>query len=92
MVLIAANVTLSFGVFSAHSSGTAPRSVKYMAKRPAKNMSSLASHTIVPTDTGFGRLTLTWGLVRGAAVAVDTFAIMAETRPAWDVGPSASPR
>ena len=45
-------------------------------------MSSLASHTIVPTDTGFGRLTLTWGLVRGAAVAVDTIAIMAETRRA----------
>ena len=52
-------------------------------------MSSLASHTIVPTDTGFGRLTLTWGLVRGAAVAVDTIAIMADDAVAWDVGPSA---
>src|SRR6478735_4307046 len=92
VVLIAANVTLSFGVFSAHASGAAPRSVKYMAKRPAKNMSSLASQTIVPTDTGFGRLTLTWGLVRGAAVAVDTFVIMADDAPAWDVGPSASPQ
>ncbi|GEL96940.1 hypothetical protein CTE05_04870 [Cellulomonas terrae] len=63
-----------------------------MAKRPAKNMSSLASQTIVPTETGFGRLTLTWGLVRGAAVAVDTIAIMADDTRAWDVGPSASPQ
>ncbi|GEK16641.1 hypothetical protein CPE01_03740 [Cellulomonas persica] len=51
-------------------------------------MSSLASHTIVPTDTGFGRLTLTWGAVRGAAVAVDTVAIMAETTSAWAIGPT----
>ena len=49
-----------------------------MAKSAAKNMSSLASHTIVPTETGFGRFTLTWVAVRGAAVAVDTSAIMAE--------------
>ena len=81
VVLIAAKGMLSFGVFSAQASGAAPRSVKYIAKRPAKNMSSLASQTIVPTDTGFGRLTLTWGLVRGAAVAVDTIAIMADDAP-----------
>src|SRR5690349_18503908 len=92
VVLIAANVMLSFGVFSAHASGSAPRRVKYMAKRPAKNMSSLASQTIVPTDTGFGRLTLTWGLVRGAAVAVDTIVIMADDAPTWDVGTSAWPQ
>jgi hypothetical protein len=55
-------------------------------------MSSLASQTIVPTDTGLGRLTLTWGLVRGAAVAVDTIAIMADDTGAWDVGPSAWPQ
>src|SRR6478735_7337987 len=91
-VLMNANVRLSFWVCSAHSSGTAARRVKYIAKRPAKNMSSLASQTIVPTDTGFGRLTLTWGAVRGAAVAVDTIAIMAEDTPAWDVRPSASPQ
>jgi hypothetical protein len=29
--------------------------VKYIAKRPAKNISSLESHTIVPTLTMFGR-------------------------------------
>jgi hypothetical protein len=28
-----------------------------MAKRPAKNMTSLPSHTMVPTATGFGRFT-----------------------------------
>src|SRR6478609_11399834 len=87
IVLAVANGTFSFAVQNAHSSGAADRSVKYIAKRPAKNMSSLASHTIVPTETGFGRLTLTCGLVRGAAVAVDTSAIMAELGPSWALGP-----
>src|SRR4051794_27902210 len=32
------------------------RAVKYMANRPAKNISSLASQTIVPTLTMFGRV------------------------------------
>src|SRR6266516_3426369 len=32
------------------------RIVKYMANRPAKNMSSLDSQTIVPTLTRFGRV------------------------------------
>ena len=32
------------------------RSVKYIEKRPAKNMSSLESHTMVPIATGLGRL------------------------------------
>ena len=41
-------------------------------------MSSLASHTIVPTDTGLGRFTLTWTEVLEAAVAVDTSPIMGE--------------
>jgi hypothetical protein len=49
-----------------------------MAKSPAKNISSLASHTMVPTDTGFGRFTLTWTEVLEAAVAVDTLPIMGE--------------
>jgi hypothetical protein len=30
--------------------------VKYMANRPAKNISSLLSHTMVPTLTMFGRV------------------------------------
>src|SRR5918998_64062 len=70
-LLIAANVKLSWPACVAHSeSGMTERTVKYMANKPAKNMSSLASHTIVPTDTGFGRLTLTcWWAWGAAAVA-----------------------
>src|SRR5690606_14917082 len=71
VVLIAANVKLSFCVSTAHSSGTAARTVKYIAKSPAKNISSLESQTIVPTDTGFGRLTVRCGRTR-AAVEDDT--------------------
>jgi hypothetical protein len=63
-----------------------------MANRPAKNMSSLASHTMVPTDTGFGRFTLTWGVVPGAAVAVVTQVIMAEERRAWVPSPRFPPK
>src|SRR5690625_2123084 len=55
------------------------RCVKYMAKSPAKNMSSLDSQTMVPTETVFGRLTFTWGAL-GAAVVDDTLAIMARLR------------
>ncbi|GHG51438.1 hypothetical protein GCM10011331_15060 [Flavimobilis marinus] len=58
--------------------GITERCVKYIAKSPAKNMSSLASHTMVPTDTGFGRFTLACVGVLVAAVAVVTRAIMAE--------------
>ena len=83
-----ANVRLSFSVWTAHSSGTAARTVKYMANRPAKNMSSLASQTIVPTVTGLGRLTVTRGTGREAAVAVDTRAIMADECRAWVVRPT----
>src|SRR5690606_20390562 len=55
------------------------RCVKYMANSPAKNMSSLDSQTMVPTETEFGRLTFTWGAL-GAAVVDDTQAIMARDR------------
>ena len=48
VVLAAANGTFSSCVSSAQISGLTPRSVKYIAKRPAKNMSSLDSHTMVP--------------------------------------------
>ena len=51
---------MSFAVFSAHSSGETERIVKYIAKRPAKNISSLASHTMVPTETMLGRVTGPW--------------------------------
>src|SRR5918997_796053 len=81
-LLSAAKVKLSLSACAAHSaSGITERTVKYMANKPAKNISSLASHTIVPTDTGFGRLTLTcWWAWGAAAVAVDTRAIMADCR------------
>ncbi|GEP48407.1 hypothetical protein MSA03_19150 [Microbacterium saccharophilum] len=48
-----------------------------MAKRPAKNMTSLPSHTMVPTATGSGRLTdrKAWGYV---AEEVVTHPIMAD--------------
>jgi len=58
IVLIRENRTLSIEDSAAKSSGSTARCVKYIAKRPAKNMSSLESHTMVPTETMFGRLTL----------------------------------
>src|SRR6476646_5712786 len=54
--LTEAKGTLSFSVCSAQSSGDSERIWKYMAKRPAKNISSLPSHTMVPTDTMLGRV------------------------------------
>ena len=38
------------------SPGCTERTVKYIANRPAKNISSLDSQTIVPTLTMFGRV------------------------------------
>src|SRR5690625_3845387 len=40
---------------SANRSGTFDRSVKIIAKMPAKNINSLPSHTMVPTATMLGR-------------------------------------
>ena len=59
-MLTVAKGTLSRAVFSAHSSGSTERIVKYIAKSPAKNMSSLESHTMVPTETMLGRVTGPW--------------------------------
>ncbi len=56
VVLASANGTFSISVFSVHNSGATERMVKYIAKRPAKNMISLESHTMVPTATMSGRL------------------------------------
>ncbi len=55
-------LTVAYGMLRssvswAHSSGEVLRRVKYIAKSPAKNITSLPSHTIVPTATGSGRLT-----------------------------------
>src|SRR3954449_9054060 len=53
--------TRAYGMFSSvggcgHPVVDRARAVKYMANRPAKNISSLASQTIVPTLTMFGRV------------------------------------
>ncbi|GAA2185109.1 hypothetical protein GCM10009848_13530 [Micromonospora lupini] len=52
---------VAYGMFSdsvcfSHCSGAAARIEKYIAKSAAKNMSSLESHTIVPTLTMLGRV------------------------------------
>src|SRR5947199_9512050 len=52
---------VAYGRFSSVGAGGHPwraraRAVKYMANRPAKNISSLESHTIVPTLTTLGRV------------------------------------
>lgn len=54
-VLTAENGTLSSCVSCAKSSGLTERTVKYAAKRAAKNISSLDNHTMVPTATMEGR-------------------------------------
>src|SRR5690242_13168058 len=65
-VLTAAYGTLWIAVSCFHRAGCTERMVKYIAKRPAKNISSLDSHTIVPTETMFGRDTGPWpGMERG---------------------------
>jgi hypothetical protein len=56
--------------------------VKYMANSPAKNISSLESHTIVPTETMLGRETGPWpGIVpaerEGPEVTADAVATVA---------------
>lgn len=55
-----ANGTFSFAVSDAHNSGRAARKVKYIANRAAKNITSLESQTMVPTETRFGRLGTGW--------------------------------
>src|SRR5947209_20126534 len=55
------------------------RAVKYMAKSPAKNISSLASQTIVPTLTLFGRVRE--GTREVSKVLLATGAVV--TGPSW---------
>ncbi|GAA2161134.1 hypothetical protein GCM10009845_10540 [Pedococcus bigeumensis] len=55
-----ANGTLSTSVEVSHRRGSTERIVKYIANRPAKNISSLESQTMVPTDTMLGRDTGPW--------------------------------
>src|SRR5215468_5956012 len=55
-----------------HWSECTERIVKYIANRPAKNMSSLDNHTIVPTATRFGRVSeCTWLDSKRGALAVE---------------------
>src|SRR5215475_15756013 len=55
-----------------HWSECTERIVKYIANRPAKNMSSLDNHTIVPTLTRFGRVSeCTWLDSKRGAPAVE---------------------
>ena len=86
IVLPVAKGTLRRSVRSPHSPGETERIVKYIANRPAKNISSLASHTMVPTATMLGRVTGPWpgmgpeeglGLLDLTADAVATGAIIA---------------
>src|SRR4051794_33871249 len=75
------------------SPGWTDRTVKYIANSPAKNISSLDSHTIVPTLTTFGRVsecTLLDSKLGAAAVEV-THALWPARgvcmRPGWVVLP-----
>src|SRR3954470_13677710 len=82
--LKAAKGTLSFAVCSAQSSGERARIWKYMAKSPAKNISSLPSHTIVPTETMLGRVAGPEPSCTerdGAADAVATSSLWGQGRP-----------
>ncbi len=65
--------------------GCTDRIVKYIANRPAKNISSLDSHTIVPTLTMFGRVSECTLLdSKPGAVAVEV------TRALWPGAPAAA--
>src|SRR5699024_11233849 len=48
-VLMVAKTGSSSAVFSSHRVGEVERSVKYIANRPPKNITSEDSHTMVPT-------------------------------------------
>jgi pantoate kinase len=55
VVLKEANGMFRSSTSLAHNSGFTERSVKYIANKAAKNINSLASQTMVPIDTIFGR-------------------------------------
>src|ERR687885_1198421 len=77
MVLAAENGMFRLPGSVDHRSGRTARIVKYIANRPAKNISSLDSHTMVPTWTMLGRLTPTCCCGVSARDAVATGAIIA---------------
>jgi hypothetical protein len=54
-VFIRAKGTFRISVPADHTSGALALRLKYMAKRAAKNMTSLPSQTMVPTEVALGR-------------------------------------
>jgi hypothetical protein len=62
-VLTSAKGTFRICASFAQRSGAPAFRLKYIAKRPAKNITSLPSQTIVPTDVEFGLL------ITGGAIA-----------------------
>jgi predicted Fe-S protein YdhL (DUF1289 family) len=56
-VFISAKGTFKIWVSADHISGEFARRLKYMANKAAKNMTSLPSQTIVPTEVALGRFT-----------------------------------
>src|SRR3954454_11232048 len=75
------------------SPGWTERTVKYIANRPAKNINSLDSHTMVPTLTTFGRVSeCTWLDSKLGAAAVEVTQALwpghgVRMRPGWVVLP-----
>src|SRR3954453_23421070 len=86
--------TSAYGMFSSvggcgHPVVDRARAVKYIANKPAKNISSLASQTMVPTLTMFGRVrecTRDVSKVLLATGTVVTRLIMASAQAAHDCG------
>ncbi|BDB61222.1 hypothetical protein RDE2_30160 [Rhodococcus sp. RDE2] len=70
-------------------SGACARATKYMAKSPAKNMSSLDNHTMVPTLTRLGRFNeCTRCVIADPEVptALVTLASMTRRSTSWAIG------
>jgi hypothetical protein len=70
-----ANGMLSFSTLCAHRPGFTDRNGKYIAKSAAKNISSLESHTMVPTDTILGRSTWLGTLTADAVVTLESLVV-----------------
>ncbi len=64
------------------SSGCAARTVKYMANRPAKNISSLDSQMMVPTLTMLGRVS-ECALLPSYVAVVTAASFHAPAGPTW---------
>src|SRR5262249_25026084 len=87
VVFVAEKGTLRWEAFSCQNVGPdTDRSVKYIAKRAAKNISSELSQTMVPTLTMFGRLTDPCACPVSTAVAVATSVIMSVPYSAFTPG------